>query len=183
MMQVTGYPGCSSGAEFSTPDGCADLNTLLFREDFDILHLHWIANFLNTDALLHTGIRTGVLGHVDDVAQTALVYNAADAVLVTSLEDNAPNVICEAAGCGVPIIAFAAGGIPEMVRHKETGRLAPAADVGSLVEGVHWPAAAREDRMLPLRCRAFALERWNPAALAAEYAALYRDALCGKREI
>jgi glycosyltransferase involved in cell wall biosynthesis len=132
------------------------------------------------DALFHTGIRTGVLGHVDDAGQTALVYNAADAVLVTSLEDNAPNVICEAAGCGVPAVAFAAGGIPEMVRHNETGKLAPVGDVDSLVEGVLWLATAREDRSLPLRCRAFALEQWNPAARAAEYAALYREVLRGK---
>jgi glycosyltransferase involved in cell wall biosynthesis len=132
------------------------------------------------DALLDTGIRTKSLGHVDGAEQTAFVYNAADAVLVTSLEDNAPNVISEAAGCGVPGIAFAAGGIPEMVRHNETGRLAPVGDVDSLVEGIHWLATAREDRMLPLRCRAFALEQWNPAARAAEYAALYREALRAK---
>jgi glycosyltransferase involved in cell wall biosynthesis/SAM-dependent methyltransferase len=132
------------------------------------------------DALLHTGIRTEVLGHVGDAGQTALVYNAVDAVLVTSQEDNAPNVICEAAACGVPAVAFAAGGIPEMVRHNETGRLAPVGDVDSLVEGVLWLATAREDRMLPLRCRAFALEQWNPAVRAAEYAALYREILRGK---
>jgi glycosyltransferase involved in cell wall biosynthesis/SAM-dependent methyltransferase len=132
------------------------------------------------EALFHTGIRTGTLGHVDGAEQTALVYNAADAVLVTSLEDNAPNVICEAAGCGVPVIAFAAGGIPEMVKHRETGRLAPVGDVEALADGVRWLDAVRHDRALSLRCRAFALEQWNPAARAAEYAALYRDVLRGK---
>jgi glycosyltransferase involved in cell wall biosynthesis len=119
------------------------------------------------------GFAVNALGHVDDPEQTALVYNAADAVLVPSLEDNSPNVICEVAGCGVPVVAFAAGGIPEMIRHRETGWLAPVKDAESLAAGVAWVDEARGDDSLRLRCRAFALEQWNPAARAGEYAELF----------
>jgi glycosyltransferase involved in cell wall biosynthesis/SAM-dependent methyltransferase len=134
------------------------------------------------DILLQTGLKTAAFGHVDDTEKVSAVYNAADAVLVTSLEDNSPNIVCEAAGCGVPVIAFAAGGIPEMIQHKKTGWLAPVGDVDFLVEGVRWLDTVRGDRTLPLRCRAFALEQWNPAARAAEYGELFREVLCRKKK-
>ncbi|MDR2819186.1 MAG: glycosyltransferase [Desulfovibrio sp.] len=124
--------------------------------------------------LSQLGFAVNALGHVDDPEQMAIVYNAADAVLVPSLEDNSPNVICEAAGCGVPVVAFAAGGIPEMIRHKETGWLAPVKDAESLAAGVAWVDEERKDDLLRLRCRAIALEQWNPAARAGEYAELFQ---------
>jgi glycosyltransferase involved in cell wall biosynthesis/predicted SAM-dependent methyltransferase len=121
------------------------------------------------------GFAVNALGHVDDPEQMALVYNAADAVLVPSLEDNSPNVICEAAGCGVPVVAFAAGGIPEMIRHRETGWLAPVKDAESLAAGVAWVDEARKDDSLRLRCRAFALEQWNLPERAREYVELFTE--------
>jgi glycosyltransferase involved in cell wall biosynthesis/SAM-dependent methyltransferase len=124
---------------------------------------------------LQTGLRTGVAGHVDAPEQMAALYNAADAVIVPSLEDNHPNVICEALGCGTPVVAFAAGGIPEMVRDGETGRLAPVRDVAGLLAGIEWAAAVKNDAKMRLRCRAFALETWNAPARARDYADLFRE--------
>ena len=128
-------------------------------------------------AFFQTGLRADAVGHVDNQEQMAALYNAADVVVVPSLEDNLPNVICEAAGCGTPVVAFAAGGIPEMVRHKETGWLAPVRDVQSLVTGIHWADAALHDVRLRKRCRVFALEQWDEKARAQDYLKLFRN-LC-----
>ncbi|MCL1939363.1 MAG: glycosyltransferase [Desulfovibrionaceae bacterium] len=127
------------------------------------------------DIFFKLGLRTEALGHLDRPEQAAAVYNLSDAVLAPSLEDNSPNVICEAAGCGVPVVAFAAGGIPEMIRHQQTGWLAPVGSAESLAEGIAWAAEARKDPALRSRCRALALETWSPQLRAADYLALFRE--------
>lgn len=120
-----------------------------------------------------TGIRMEAVGHVDGDARMAVLYNAADAVLVPSLEDNQPNVICEAQACGTPVVAFASGGIPEMLIHKETGFLAPTGNVDALLEGLAWADAARAIPMTRRLCRAHAKEQWHPDQCARRYRELY----------
>jgi glycosyltransferase involved in cell wall biosynthesis/SAM-dependent methyltransferase len=120
------------------------------------------------------GLRAEAAGHVDGPEGMAVLYNAADAVIVPSLEDNLPTLVCEALGCGAPVVTFAAGGIPEMVRHKETGWLAPVRDAAGLEAGMEYVYRFRKDGAQRLRCRAFALEHWEARARAREYAELFR---------
>jgi glycosyltransferase involved in cell wall biosynthesis len=59
------------------------------------------------------------------LAQAALFLNS-------SRIDNQPLSILEAFACGVPVVSTAAGGIADIVRHGETGMLAPIGDHSSL---------------------------------------------------
>ena len=56
--------------------------------------------------------------------------------------------LLQAAACGVPIVAFPAGGIPEIVREGENGHLLPVGDVAGLreriIELLQNPEQARE---------------------------------------
>lgn len=131
-------------------------------------------------AFMETGIRVELTGHVSNDHHMAALYNAADAVLVPSLEDNQPNVICEAMACGTPVVAFSTGGIPEMVIHGITGYLSAAGDIEGLKEGIIW---AEAQCPLPQRrriCRAHAMEKWNPEQCARLYAGLYASLLTEK---
>lgn len=56
-----------------------------------------------------------VLGHIADRARLASIVAAADLALLPSLEDNLPNAVSEALACGTACVAFAAGGVPEML--------------------------------------------------------------------
>lgn len=63
-------------------------------------------------------------------------YDRTDIFLNASLLDNAPLSILEAFACGLPVVTTAAGGIPLMAHHEETGLLAPVGDRRTLAECV-----------------------------------------------
>lgn len=66
------------------------------------------------------------------------VYNAADAFVTPSLQENLPNTIMEAMSCGTPCVGFRIGGIPEMIDHKQTGYVADYKNAEDLANGISW---------------------------------------------
>lgn len=64
------------------------------------------------------------LNYIDNDHRIAETYACADACIVPSLEDNLPNTMLESLACGIPVVAFDTGGIPDMVVPYETGLLA-----------------------------------------------------------
>ncbi|MDE8349357.1 MAG: glycosyltransferase [Acidocella sp.] len=65
--------------------------------------------------------------------------------------DGIPNVIAEAMACSVPVIATDVSGIPEMVRHEETGLLVPPRDAVALAGAIQ---RLLQDRELSARLTA-----------------------------
>ncbi len=61
------------------------------------------------------------LGEVKSEEQMALLYNAADAYVISSIEDNFPNTVLESLACGTPVAGFDIGGISEQIEHGENG--------------------------------------------------------------
>ncbi len=88
-------------------------------------------------------------GFVDSVNRQRLIYGASDLVVIPSREDNQPQVGLEAMACGTPVVAFDAGGIPEYVRHGETGCVVRMGDEGKLAEAIAGlvDSKARRQRM------------------------------------
>jgi glycosyltransferase involved in cell wall biosynthesis len=81
-------------------------------------------------AELGLGDRLRVVGFRDDVD---VVLGAADAVAVPSRRpDPFPNSALEAAAAGLPVVAAAHGGLPEMLRDDRTGVLVPPGDAPAL---------------------------------------------------
>jgi glycosyltransferase involved in cell wall biosynthesis len=56
------------------------------------------------------------------------VMSALDILVLTSLNEAVGRVILEAAACGKPSVATAVGGIPDIIKDKETGILIPPMD-------------------------------------------------------
>lgn len=76
------------------------------------------------------------MGFVDDARRLNQIYSAANMVVVPSLEDNQPQTGLEAMACGTPVVAFITGGIPEFVRHEQTGLLARPSDPADLAKQI-----------------------------------------------
>jgi len=79
------------------------------------------------------GLRNDVrfLGKVESVGD---VLRGADLFLLPSATESFGLAALEAMACGVPVIASAAGGIPEVVEDGKTGFLAPPGDVATMVD-------------------------------------------------
>ena len=74
--------------------------------------------------------------------------------MISSVSEGSPNVLLEAMAAGVPVVATAVGGIPEIVRHQEQALLVPPRDPAAMAEAIDillsnpemqtsWRAAAR----------------------------------------
>lgn len=63
-------------------------------------------------------------------------WQRASVGVLTSQNEGMPVSLMEAAACGVPVVAPAVGGIPELVSNEETGLLAGPADPASLVDAL-----------------------------------------------
>ena len=63
------------------------------------------------------------LGNIDSEHLMALAYNASDVFVMPSQEEAFGQTALESIACGTPVAAFEAGGIPETVRHEQTGLL------------------------------------------------------------
>lgn len=108
------------------------------RKGFDLLREAWKSSSF-PDATLalfgrHGESRPGeqYLGNLNSDEELVAAYRAADLYAHPARMENAPCTIQESLACGTPVVAFAVGGIPEMIRPDETGFLAERVNSTSL---------------------------------------------------
>ncbi len=104
----------------------------------------------------------------------------ADLFLLPSKNESFGLAALEALACGTPVIASDMGGLPEVIRHGETGFLFP---LGSVEEMAEAGISLLEDRQLWARfsqaARADSVERFSNERILPLYEALYRDVVRG----
>jgi len=123
------------------------------------------------------------LGHLSDEHLQRLAFTAADVFVFPTLADNQPLVLIEALACGTPIVSFDVGGVPEMVRHLETGYLARYKDANDFACGIQ--KLLKDDDLrhrMRLRCRKVAEEEYSLEQQARRYAALYEEVVKHHRQ-
>jgi sugar transferase (PEP-CTERM/EpsH1 system associated) len=116
-----------------------------------------------------------LLGKRDDVAH---LLAAADAFLLTSVSEGIPVTIIEALAAGVPVVATAVGGVPEVIDDGISGLLAPAGDVSALAVALLRLArdAALQEKFACEGAKR-ASERFSEDRMIERYASIYRDIL------
>lgn len=119
--------------------------------------------------------------HFDHIAKDetlALLYAAADLVLLPVLEDNLPNTLLEPLACGTPVLAFDEGGAGEVLTEADAGWRVPSGSAEALgVELARLWASPQEVARAGRRARRFAETALAVERQAEAYAALYGDLL------
>jgi glycosyltransferase involved in cell wall biosynthesis len=117
------------------------------------------------------------MGFLHDDVALALLYGAADVMIVPSRQENLVQTGMEAQACGCPVVAFDSTGIRDVVQHLSTGYLAEPFHVEDLARGI---AYILEDdiRRLDLgrAARERALSLWSPAVVVPQYLTVYQAA-------
>ena len=108
--------------------------------------------------------------------ELAAAYASADVFCFPSTTDTFGQVLLEAAASGLPTVAAAAGGAPELVRDRKTGLLVAPDDAEAFAAAlVSLAASAELRRTLGAQARESAL-RWTWDRAFAQLAAAYRAA-------
>lgn len=129
------------------------------------------------DELVNSGIPYKHVGFVGHQPFLRMIYCAADVYVLPSLEDNSPQTGIEALACGTPVVAFATGGIPDFVKHGETGWLAQRGNTAELA--LHLKDALSNPPRLGLlgeNARKLAVALFAEEPQARKYLALYEEA-------
>ncbi len=157
-----------------------------------IAHLHLrrkkdIRAYLVGDGPLKSELesRAAALGLLPDVVtfsgaagNMAAVYQQSDMAVLSSDWEGTPNVLLEAMASGLPVVATRVGGIPDIVRHGETGFLVEPGNEEAMVDAL---ASLIDDADLRTRmgaqARRFVLENHSTERLPRFLNELYRITL------
>jgi teichuronic acid biosynthesis glycosyltransferase TuaC len=96
---------------------------------------HQRAELESRAASLEVADRIRFVGRVDH-DRVGRFMAAGDLLVLPSLSEGLPTVVCEAMNCGLPVVATAVDGTPEIVRDGETGLLVPPSDPSALADAL-----------------------------------------------
>jgi glycosyltransferase involved in cell wall biosynthesis len=114
-------------------------------------------------------------GHVNDVSD---YYRMADLMVISSVSEGSPNVLLEAMAAGVPVVATAVGGIPEIAKDQEQALLVPPRDPAAMARALDVLLSSPETTdKLVTAARTLAATRYSPGQRAQELVALYGSVL------
>jgi glycosyltransferase involved in cell wall biosynthesis len=116
-----------------------------------------------------------LLGACDDVAAR---LSTADIFVLPSRTESMPNAVLEAMAAGLPVVASAVGGVPEVIAHGRTGLLCEPADAQALADHL---CLLMDDPSLAGRlgeaARREAQTRYSIDSMVAAFDSLYRREL------
>lgn len=133
------------------------------------------------DLTEHISIPVFHMGYISDEQAIVNVYNAADTIVIPSLQDNLPNIIMEAMACGVPCVGFKTGGIPEMIDHKKNGYIAEQRNADDLSKGIEWVLDNHDYEKLSNEAIKKVSTTYSQHRVALKYIEIYHHATAFKR--
>jgi N-acetyl-alpha-D-glucosaminyl L-malate synthase BshA len=114
--------------------------------------------------------------------QVGRLLAQADLFLLPSEQESFGLAALEALASGVPVVASNVGGLPEVIRHAETGWLVPARDPSAFAAAVLELLADESRRAAMGRAaRADALARFRPEPVVSRVEAIYQEVLARPR--
>jgi glycosyltransferase involved in cell wall biosynthesis len=142
------------------------------RQDFDLVVF---GNRLD-DRFDELNVPCHAVGTLQDDYSLAMLYSAADVMLVPSRMDNLPQTALESLCCGTPVIAFDVGGLSDMVKHQVNGYLAAPFSTEDFSAGMDWALNAA-DQNLASEARKRAVEFTDERRIGQRYSDLFQSLL------
>jgi glycosyltransferase involved in cell wall biosynthesis len=138
------------------------------RKDLENMVKQWGLS----DRFIFTGWR-------EDVASVMSIF---EILVLPSLNEAVGMVLIEAQSLGIPVIASRVGGIPEVVKDKETGLLVPSADYRSLAAAIK-QLLADKGRLLRLgkQAKVWVNGRFRAEDMVETISQLYQKLLADKK--
>lgn len=120
-----------------------------------------------------TGLPIVNLPHTDDPKVLATAYGASDIFAYPSLADTFGLAVLEALCCGVPVVCFDTGALPELVRDGENGLVVPCGDDEAVTAALSRLAGDVALRRRLGAAGATLRERYDTATMVAGYRDLF----------
>ena len=144
---------------------CSDIELVVFGK-------------LDENILNKIPFKVNQLGRLINEGDIVKAYNTADIYLAPSLEDNLPNTIMEAMSCGIPVVAFNVGGIPDMIDDGINGLLAQLKSSKKLAKSIELILSDEELRKkFSLAAREKVIKNFDQNIIAKKYFDLYKSIL------
>ena len=124
------------------------------------------------------GFKTHYLGRLNDEISLALVYSAADVMIVPSIQEAFGQTASESLACGTPVVAFGNAGLLDIVEHQKNGYLAKPFETEDLAYGIKW--VLEDDsrwKKLSENARGKVIKEFDLIKVAKRYTDLYKDVL------
>lgn len=133
---------------------------------------------------IELGFKTHYVGRLNDDLSLALVYSAADVMVVPSVQEAFGQTASEAQSCGTPVVAFNATGLKDVVDHQQTGYLATPFEAEDLAKGIVWVMEDQErHQRLRSQTREHSLKKFVSEIQAQRYISLYAELLGGLKQV
>jgi glycosyltransferase involved in cell wall biosynthesis len=117
------------------------------------------------------------MGRLHDDISLAVLYSAADVMVVPSIRESFGQTASEAMACGTPVVAFGATGLLDIVDHKINGYLASPYESDDLENGIAWVLSLDDVgyKSLSSNARDKAEKAFSIELMARKYISLFRN--------
>jgi len=130
--------------------------------------LEALASELKLDHVTFTGSTNDVRSYLQQ----------ADLFVLPSRSEGIPNALLEAMACGLPVVASAVGGIPDVVQDGESGLLVPSEDVPALAAAIRRLLADSDLRhKMGQKARQRVVSDYSLKAATTRHLDLYREVI------
>jgi len=118
------------------------------------------------------------VGEISDDEILIDLYSSVDLLVVPSKFEAFSQVTLEAQSCGLPVVGFNVGGIPDILIHKKTGWISSSFDLIDFSEGIHWILKEEmRTKNLGSAGRKNVIEKFSSERVAQQYYDLYQKVL------
>jgi glycosyltransferase involved in cell wall biosynthesis len=116
------------------------------------------------------------LGNIKQDNILVQLYSAVHVLAMPSRNEAFSLVTCEAQACGLPVVGFKIGGIPDIVVHQKTGWIAKPFDTYDFAKGIEWVLKDQQKRKkLSLMAREHSIQHFSNEVISKKYNELYKN--------